>query len=77
MELVQKQSLEIIGKSEILGKRFKIYGTFENPLILAKNVAEWIEHKDVSTMVRTVDVEEKVTNNVCTLGGIQKNAPFN
>lgn len=49
-----------------------VYGTFENPLFLAKDVAEWIEHSDVSTMLRKVDEEEKVTNNVCTLGGKQK-----
>jgi prophage antirepressor-like protein len=36
---------------------------------LAKDVAEWIEHSDVSTMLRSVDENEKVTNIVCTLGG--------
>lgn len=53
-------------------KNFRIYGTKENPLFLAKDVANWIEHSDVSTMLRKVDEDEKVTNNVCTLGGNQE-----
>ena len=66
--LESEQTIE----QEVLGKQFKVYGTFENPLFLAKDVAAWIEHSDVSTMLRKVDEEEKVTNNVCNLGGKQK-----
>ena len=44
-----------------------MYGNAENPLFLAKDVAVWIEHSDVSMMMRNVDDEEKVTNIVCTL----------
>lgn len=57
---------------QLLCKNFRIYGTKENPLFLAKDVANWIEHSDVSTMLRKVDEDEKVTNNVCTLGGNQE-----
>ena len=64
--------IEIIKEQEVLGKHFKVYGTPDNPLFLAKDVASWIEHSDVSTMLRNIDSDEKVTNNVCTLGGIQK-----
>lgn len=67
-----QNELTVINEQEVLGKDFKVYGTFENPLFLAKDVAEWIEHSDVSTMLRKVDEEEKGTNNVCTLGGKQK-----
>ena len=38
--------LQIIEQREVLGKDFKIYGDFENPLFLAKDVAEWIEHSN-------------------------------
>ena len=48
-----------------------MYGNDENPLFLAKDVAAWIEHSDVSMMMRNVDDEEKVTNIVCTHGGNQ------
>ena len=63
--------LQILNEQEVLGKNFKVYGTPDEPLFLAKDVAEWIEHSDVSMMMRSVDDNEKVTNNVCTLGGNQ------
>lgn len=65
-------SLTVIEERKVLGKDFKIYGTKENPMFLAKDVANWIEHSDVSMMLKKVDEEEKGTNNVCTLGGTQK-----
>ena len=62
----------IINEQEVLGKQFKIYGTFEEPLFLAKDVAEWIEHSDRSKMLRNVDEDEKVKNIVLTPGGNQE-----
>ncbi len=44
----------------VLNKHFRIYGTKENPLFLAKDVAEWIEHSKVSMMLQSIDEEEKV-----------------
>ena len=44
----------------------------ENPLFLAKDVAGWIEHSNPRMMLQKIDEDEKVTNNVCTLGGVQK-----
>jgi len=64
--------LQIINRQNVLNKSFTVYGTIENPLFLAKDVADWIDHSDVSTMLRSVDDDEKVTNIVCTLGGNQK-----
>ena len=55
------KELQIINQQEVLGKDFKIYGTKENPLFLAKDVAEWIEHSNPSKMLNTVDEDEKVT----------------
>ncbi|WP_370832429.1 Bro-N domain-containing protein [Clostridium sp.] len=50
-----------------------IYGTKENPLFLAKDVAEWIGHKGgVSQIMARIDEEEKVLHNVHTLGGSQE-----
>ena len=59
------QELQVINQQEVLGKHFRIYGTIENPLFLAKDVAEWIEHSKVSMMLQSIDEEEKVkVNNV-------------
>lgn len=59
----------IVTKQEVLGKHINVYGDIENPLFLAKDVASWLEHSDVSTMIHTVDDDEKVQmtnpNNAC------------
>ncbi|EHO54368.1 phage antirepressor protein [Lachnospiraceae bacterium oral taxon 082 str. F0431] len=60
--------LKIIEQREVLGKEFKIYGDFENPLFLAKDVANWIEHSDISTMMRTVDDNEKLLQTLFVSG---------
>lgn len=64
-------SVEIICKSVLMGREIDVYGTPDEPLFKAKDVAEWIGHTDVSTMLRTVDDDEKGTNIVCTPGGNQ------
>ena len=38
-----------------------MYGTLAEPLFKAKDVAGWIEHSDVSTMIRNIDEDEKVS----------------
>ncbi|MFJ6210556.1 phage antirepressor [Lysinibacillus sp. NPDC092081] len=52
--------LQVIHEQAVLTKKFKVYGTLENPLFLAKDVANWIEHSDTSKMIRSVDEDEKL-----------------
>lgn len=52
--------LTIINEQEILGKKFMIYGTFENPLFLAKDIANWIDHNKPNEMIIKVDEDEKL-----------------
>ena len=61
-------ALQVLNKSELLGRQFTIYGTADNPLFLAKEVAEVIEHRDISTMVRMVDEEERLTQTLFVSG---------
>ena len=57
--------LKVLDEQEVLGKQFRVYGTAEEPLFLAKDVAEWIEHSKPSVMIESVDEDEKVkVNNV-------------
>ena len=73
METLLKQNeMKTIGNYEFLGKTISIYNTIENPLFLAKDVAEWIEHSQVSRMIQSVDEDEKGVKIVHTLGGNQK-----
>ncbi|MDY3206708.1 BRO family protein [Clostridium baratii] len=50
----------------------KVYGTKEEILFLAKDVAEWIEHSKPNEMIARVDEEEKLVLKVLIPGDIQK-----
>jgi len=54
-----------LGSRDILGKTVTAFGTVENPLFLAKEVAEWIEHSNVSAMLAPIDDDEKVKLKGC------------
>ena len=67
--------LQIIEEREVLGREFRIYGDFENPLFLAKDVAEWIDYGkksngsyDVNSMLRMVDEDEKLMRKIFVSG---------
>lgn len=64
--------LKVLNEQEVLGKHFKMYGTPEEPLFLAKDVADWIEHSNPRMMLQTVDDDEKGVRNVYTPGGMQE-----
>ena len=68
------EELKIINEQEVLGKDFKIYGSIDEPLFLAKDVAEWIEYdkSSINKMLNKIDEDEKVRNIVPTLGGAQE-----
>ena len=60
-------SISVLNNQEVLGRDFTVYGDIDNPLFLAKDVAEWIEYNkdkrgnyNVSEMLETVDEDEKV-----------------
>lgn len=69
---MSENNLTVIYNQEVLGKEFNIYGSYEEPLFLAKDVAEWIEHSNPRMMLKSVDEDEKVVNNAYTLGGTQE-----
>ena len=61
--------LKVINEQEVLGKQFRVYGTVEQPLFLAKDVAEWIDYalkdkdkgtRNVNMMLQGIDEEEKL-----------------
>ena len=70
-----QSKLQIVKQQEVLGKDFKIYGDFENPLFLAKDVAEWIDYSktgggayDTSKTLKTVDDDEKLIRTIFLSG---------
>ena len=56
----QMNNINIIDEREVLGFDFKVYGDVDNPLFLAKDVANWIEHNKPSEMILNVDDDEKL-----------------
>lgn len=52
----------------LLGKEIDVYGSVDEPLFLAKDVAEWIEHTQPSKMVETVDEDEKLMGTIFLSG---------
>ncbi len=58
--------IKILNEQEVLGKQFKVYGTAENPLFKASDVAQMIDYSkdgkgnyNVSAMISIVDEDEK------------------
>lgn len=59
----------------VFEKKFRVYGDFENPLFLARDVAEWIEYSksgngsyNISNMLKTVDENEKLILKILVAG---------
>ena len=69
--------LTVIHEQVVLEKEFKVYGTADEPLFLAKDVAEWIDYafkdknkgtRNVNMMLNTVDEDEKLVATLFTSG---------
>ena len=60
--------ISIINKSTLLGREINIYGTPDEPMFLAKDVAEWIEHTQPSKMVDNIDEDEKLIGTIFLSG---------
>lgn len=60
--------MKVLDKREILGKEVTTFGSLESPLFLAKDVANWIQHNQVSRMIGLVDKEEKLKCLISTSG---------
>ena len=70
------EELKVFDERELFGKNFKIYGTVESPLFLAKDVADWIEHSNPSKMVSSIDEDEKTTLTISYNGNMTTNQLF-
>ena len=64
------QGLEVLDKRKILENEVTTYGDLENPLFLAKDVAEWIgyDSSSVNKMINIVDDDEKLIGKIFRSG---------
>ena len=67
---MSREVLVVESNVSVLGQSFNIYGDFENPLFLAKDVSEWIEYSEGNTshMCSMLDKEE-VKKIFCSING--------
>lgn len=70
--------LQIIDERVILGKEFKMYGSVAHPIFLANDVAQWIEHSNVTVMLKSLDDDEiiKISPKQC-LGNLKPHRIYN
>ena len=60
--------ITILTCREVSGREFRIYGTPDDPLFLARDVAEWIGHTNPTEMVRHIDDCEKLNSIIFSAG---------
>lgn len=52
--------ITLVHEQNLLEQNFKIYGSKEEPMFLAKDVANWIEHNKPSEMLANIEDDEKL-----------------
>lgn len=57
--MVDNQKITVIDSEVICNQQVNVYGTRENPLFLAKDVANWLGHSNPSRMLSKIDEDEK------------------
>ncbi|MBU3153486.1 Bro-N domain-containing protein [Clostridium estertheticum] len=61
------KELQVLESRTILNKEFAIYGSVENPLFRADDVAKFIGHSNASKILSNVDEEDKELHVISTL----------
>ena len=74
--LKTKEVMVLENEVTLMGKTYSVYGTVEEPLFLAKDVADWIEHSNLTVMVNSVDEDEKVILRTKDCLGRENSATF-
>lgn len=66
--------VQIFDEREVLGKQFCMYGSPDEPLFLAKDVAAWIDYdtNKVGQMLSTIEEEEKFTSPIFYSGQVRE-----
>jgi len=60
-----EKKLTLLGKIDILGKEFTMYGNIKTPMFLATEIADIIGHSKSDMMIKSIDEDEKIkVNNV-------------
>ena len=66
----KKEILKVIHEENVLGNVIRCYGTLNEPLFVARDIAEWIQYNktnnkyNVSKMIRSIDKEDKLVGKI-------------
>lgn len=71
------ENIQIVKSKKVADQTLTVYGTKENPLFLATDVKNWIEHSHITKMLSSVDEDEK-QKHLCTksTGVLQANTEY-
>lgn len=66
--------MQVVATRSFYGHQLEVYGDFQDPWFLARDIAEMIDYSTASLnkFLQSVDDNEKERKNVPTLGGVQK-----
>ncbi len=70
--IMMEQTIEVLKQTELCGQQFQVYGSADEPLFKAKDVAEILEHSNHKMMLEGVDDDEKGVRIVYSHGGPQE-----
>lgn len=60
--------INVLKQTELLGRQFEVYGTPQEPLFVATDVAKMIEHTQPSKLVQMVEEDEKLMGTIFLSG---------
>lgn len=71
---MSKHPIQVLSETELLGHKFTVYGTAENPLFLAKEVAEVLNYSESnsSKLTNLVESDERFVTLLRPLVEIKK-----
>lgn len=73
----EEMGVQLVDTTEILGRRIDLYRSIEDPLFLARDVAEWIDYSKrpdgsykTDMMLQAIDSEEKYKTKILTANNV-------
>lgn len=72
MSMEVNVSITTLKQTQLCGHEFSVYGTAEEPMFRAQEVATIIKHSNITKMLEMVDEDEKGVNQLLTPGGTQQ-----
>ena len=63
-----QSNIKVLKQTELCGRQFDVYGSAEEPLFVATDVATIINHPNTSELVKIVDDDEKLTSTILRSG---------